>query len=151
MLMAMMPVRQSQKCEKFHLNAAEQTNAKFRLIKGQRKRFPAAMWRRRSLQGPAKIQTNDQHSLWAMQHHQHGQPHAESNKQSSITFNICLILFYNTFIYYLPGCHAVKKKHDNQELAHFTNTVSTNDSSKLDKFFILNPLATRCEKCYNWL
>lgn len=42
---------------------------------------------------------------------------------------------------YLPGCHAVKTKHDIKALAHFTNTVSSNDSSRRVRFFLLRLLA----------
>ena len=44
---------------------------------------------------------------------------------------------------YLPGCHAVKTKHDIKALAHFTDTVSSNESSRRVRFFPPRLLARR--------
>lgn len=45
---------------------------------------------------------------------------------------------------YLPGCHAVKTKHNIKALTHFTNTVWSNDSFKPVKSFVLSLMLHRC-------
>lgn len=91
------------------------------------------MWRSRRLQGPAKIQTNI---------HIHCGLHSIISIASLMQKAIYETIYYmSDYEIYLPWCHAVKTKHDIKALAHFINTISTNASSNLVKFFLLKHLA----------